>query len=340
MQLSSKYPKRRRSGWPTLTGPVLALTIALTLALAIAACGPGATPVPAPAEPDTPVSQAQQTTPQEPAAEPTLPPAATTAPATIAPATTAPATTPAKTEPAGVTTQPTDAPPTEPSEPPEPPAAAAATSTAAPQPAPTPEKAEAPEATEPAMPQLTTPQLPEPGQVENVVFVVGEGSEATFTVNEKLNWLDLPNDAVMRTSTLSGKVYLDGQNSVVDIDLHSMTSDNDRRDNYVRRRMFPDHRVATFTVANLGELPNPFTVGEVITREVPGQLTIAGITKPITFEVEARLDPEQLFILGRATFTWEELEIPPPNIPGRIQVKDEVRVEVLLSATPTLAGGQ
>ena len=327
MQLSSKYPNRRRSGWPTLTGPVLALTIALALALAIAACGPGATPVPAPAEPDTPVSQAQQTTPQEPAAEPTLPPAATTAPAT----------TPAKTEPAGVTTQPTDAPPTEP---PEPPAAAAATSTAAPQPAPTPEKAEAPEATEPAMPQLTTPQLPEPGQVENVVFVVGEGSEATFTVNEKLNWLDLPNDAVMRTSTLSGKVYLDGQTSVVDIDLHSMTSDNDRRDNYVRRRMFPDHRVATFTVANLGELPNPFTIGEAIAKEVEGQLTVRGVTKPITFAVEARLDPEQLFILGRATFTWEELEIPPPNIPGRIQVKDEVRVEVLLSATPTLAGGQ
>ena len=333
MQLSSKYPKRCQSGWPTLAGPVLALTIALTLALAIAACGPGATPVPAPAEPDTPVPQAQQAAPQKPAAEPTQPPAATTAPAR-----TTPATTPAKTEPAGVTTQPADAPPTEPSEPPEPPAAAAATS--APQPAPTSEKAEAPEATEPAMPQLTTPQLPEPGQVENVIFVVGEGSEATFTVNEKLARLDLPNDAVMRTSALSGTVYLDGQTSVVDIDLHSMTSDSDRRDNYVRRRMFPDHRVATFTVANLGELPNPFTVGEVITREVPGQLAIAGITKPITFAVEARLDPEQLFILGRTTFTWEELEIPPPNIPGRIQVKDEVRVEVLLSATPTLAGGQ
>ena len=325
MQLSSKHSTRRRRGWPTLAGPILALTIALTLSLAIAACGGAATPVPAPAEPDTPVPQAQQPTPQEPAAESIQPPAATTMPVTT------PATTPGRTESAGMTDQPTDAPP--PAEPTEP-------ATEAPRPEPTPAATEAAEATEPAMPQLTTPQLPEPGQVENVVFVVGEGSEATFTVNEKLNWLDLPNDAVMRTSALSGTVYLDGQTSVVDINLHSLTSDQDRRDGYVQNRMFPNDPIATFTVADLGELPNPFTIGEAIAKEVEGQLTVRGVTKPITFAVEARLDPKQLFILGRTTFTWDELEIPPPNIPGRIEVKDEVRVEVLLSAIPTLAGGQ
>ena len=167
---------------------------------------------------------------------------------------------------------------------------------------------------------------------------MGDGSAATFTVNEKLAWLDLPNDAVMRTESLSGTVYLDGRPSVVDIDLHSLTSDSDRRDRYVRQRMFPNHPTATFTVTDLGELPNPLPAGEVITREVAGELSIGGVVKPLTFVVEARRDPNALFILGRTTFTWADLEIPPPNIPGRIQVKDEVQVEVLLSALPESGG--
>lgn len=195
-----------------------------------------------------------------------------------------------------------------------------------------PEPTDTPAATNPPPPAAPTePALP---SADPMAFTVSEGSEATFTVNEKLAWLDLPNDAVMRTDALSGAVYLDGRPSVIDLDLHSLTSDSDRRDRYVRQRMFPNDPIATFTVANLGDLPNPLPPGEVITREVAGELAIRGIVKPITFAVEARRDPNALFILGRTTFTWDELEIPPPNIPGRIQVKDEVRVEVLLSAVP------
>lgn len=248
----------------------------------------------------------------------------------------APATAPAPVE-SAAPVAPTAAPPVaqpiegstaEPIRPPEP-AAAPASETVAP---------------EPTLPsvaaELAVQEMPAPGQVENVVFVIGEGSEATFTVNEKLARLELPNDAVMRTGDLSGNVYLDGQASVIEINLHSLTSDQSRRDGYVRDRMFPNNPVAIFTVPELGPLPEPIAVGESITRQVEGQLSIRGITKPVTFEVEARLDPEALFILGRTSFTWDELEIPPPNIPGRIQVKDEVSVEVLLSAVPTMAAGQ
>ncbi len=299
----------------------LITTLALILSLAAVGCGAAATPTAAPAEPGVPsaqsvapVQQSPQQSPQQPAQQ-----AAEAAPAP------APVEATAKPAPAGASPRPTDTPL---------PAEAPPPATEASQPNPASVAIVVPEGSGSA-----TPQLPEPGQVENVVFVVEEGSEATFTVNEKLSWLDLPNDAVMRTGALSGQVYLDGQPSVVDIDLHSLSSDSDRRDRYVRERMFPADPVATFTVTDLDQLPEPFTVGEVVAREVAGQLAIRGVTKPVTFAVEARLDSEKLFILGRTTFTWDELEIPPPNIPGRIQVKDEVRVEVLLSATPTLAGG-
>lgn len=241
------------------------------------------------------------------------PAAPITAPAaTQPPSATQPTTTPTAPPTAAPTSQPADTP--------------AATVAVPPEPTNTPTATNPPPTTEP-----TEPALP---AADPMAFTVSEGSEATFTVNEKLAWLDLPNDAVMRTDALSGAVYLDGRPSTIDLDLHSLASDSDRRDRYVRQRMFPNNPIATFTVANLGELPNPLPPGEVITREVAGELSIRGVVKPITFAVEARRDPDALFILGRTTFTWDELEIPPPNIPGRIQVKDEVRVEVLLSAVP------
>ena len=252
-----------------------------------------------------------------------------------APAPAAPTAIPAATQSPAVA-QPTSAPTAPPTAAPtSPPAVStpAATATTAPEPTVAPPPTESPTEPPPAAP--TKPALP---AADLMAFTVGEGSEATFTVNEKLAWLDLPNDAVMRTQSLSGVVHLDGRPSTIDLDLHSLTSDSDRRDRYVRQRMFPNNPIATFTVANLGELPNPLPPGEVITREVAGELAINGVVKPLTFAVEARRDPDALFILGRTTFTWDELEIPPPNIPGRIQVKDEVRVEVLLSAVPQSGG--
>ena len=292
-----------------------ATTFGFTVFLAIAAvgCGASATPVPAPAAAPAPAESAAPVAPT--AAQPVAQPVAQTI----------------------------EGPTAEPIRPPEP-AAAPASEPVASEPTLPSAAAEPTEPTEPAQPaepaELAVQEMPAPGQVGNVVFVIGEGSEATFTVNEKLARLELPNDAVMRTGDLSGQVYLDGQTSVIEINLHSLTSDQSRRDGYVRDRMFPNNPVATFTVPDLGPLPEPIAVGESITRQVEGHLSIRGITKPVTFEVEARLDPEALFILGRTSFTWDELEIPPPNIPGRIQVKDEVSVEVLLSAVPTMAAGQ
>ena len=65
---------------------------------------------------------------------------------------------------------------------------------------------------------------------EGVTFVIGEGSEATFTVGEQLVRLPLPSGAVMRMTALSGEVHLDGRPSVSTLDLHRLTSDQSLRD--------------------------------------------------------------------------------------------------------------
>ena len=175
----------------------------------------------------------------------------------------------------------------------------------------------------------------ETGQVDGVTFTVGQGSEATFTVEEQFARVTLPNDAVMRTTALSGEVHLDGRPSVVEIDLHRLSSDQSRRDGYVRTRMFPNDPIATFTLDDATPLPAGFTEGEPVTAQVTGQLEIRGVQAPVTFDVEARDDGDVIFILGRTTFVWDDFQIPPPNIAGFVQVVDEVRVEVLLAVRPS-----
>ena len=182
-----------------------------------------------------------------------------------------------------------------------------------------------------------TPETRTTGQVEGVTFVVGEGSEATFTVTEQLASLSLPNDAVVRTTALTGEVYLDGRDSVIEINLQRLSSDNSFRDRYVRSTMFGRDSIGVFTVRGLVELPAGFADGEVVSGPVQGELLIRGVTAPLTFEVEARDDGDVIFIVGRTTFTWDELQIPKPTARSVVSVEDEVTVEVLLSVTPRLS---
>ncbi len=167
----------------------------------------------------------------------------------------------------------------------------------------------------------------------HTIYVVGEGSETTFTVREELVRVPTPFDAVIRTTELSGEINLTGGRSVVTIDLHTLSSDERFRDRYIQRAMFPNSRTASFTVDGIDEVVDRLSEGETITRSVDGTLGIRGIEAPLTFEVEARLDGEVLHVLGRTTFTWEQLDIPVPRARSVVSVADEVRVEVLLRAT-------
>lgn len=172
-----------------------------------------------------------------------------------------------------------------------------------------------------------------PADLRGVTFAVGEGSEATFTVREKLANVPAPNDAVERTTALSGEIHLDGQPSGVTIDLRRLTSDQPRRDNFAQQSLFRNRPTATFTVPAITDLPATYAAGDTIKRSVPGTVQIGDTSAPLAFDVEARLDGEVLHILGRTSFRWADLQLTAPNTPT-VQVQDEVRVEILLVARP------
>jgi polyisoprenoid-binding protein YceI len=164
--------------------------------------------------------------------------------------------------------------------------------------------------------------------------VVTEGSEITFTVGEVLSRFPTPIEAVLRTSKLSGQINLDGQPSTVEVDLHSLNSDQQYRDRYVKLQMFPQHPVATFTVDSVNELPGEFDSGDTFQRSVSGTLNVKGAEFPISFDLEVRNDGNILNVLGRTVFTWQQLSIPVPTARSVVSIDDEVHVEILLVAKP------
>ena len=173
------------------------------------------------------------------------------------------------------------------------------------------------------------------GDVDGIVFVVSEGSEATFSVGEVLANVSIPNyEAVMRTTNLTGEVRLDGGASVVTVNLHSMESDEPFRDRYVQSRMFPGQPTASVTFGDLTPLPGGFTNGDEVTTEVSGTLNINDMDVPLTFAITARDDGDEVFVLGRSMFTWDQIGEPVPTARSVVSVEDEVRVEVLLALTP------
>lgn len=167
--------------------------------------------------------------------------------------------------------------------------------------------------------------------VAGVEFQVVPGeSVATYTVREKLASMPTTTEAVGRTTSLEGVIRLDGV-STITADLSTLQSDQARRDNFIRERIFNEDPVATFTLDPLPDLPTEYREGETVTRQVTGTLTIRGVSRPQTFQVEARLSGGTLEIVGRTDFTWADFQIDPPNTP-LVTVEDYVHLEVLLIA--------
>jgi polyisoprenoid-binding protein YceI len=179
---------------------------------------------------------------------------------------------------------------------------------------------------------LVTNDTPVPGSTDGT-FTVGEGSEATFTV-EKLSRLPLPNDAVLRTGEITGEVDLSDSTASLVIDLHSLDSDEANRDKYVRDRLFPRQPEATINITKFPDIPETFAAGESFTATVTGIVNVNGADTEIEFEIEARLDPDRLLVLVKGDFTWADFGMTAPSSRFFV-VKDDVHFEVLVSAVPS-----
>jgi polyisoprenoid-binding protein YceI len=89
---------------------------------------------------------------------------------------------------------------------------------------------------------------------------------------------------------------------------------------------FPTATFALTAPIELGRIPDE---GEQITATATGDLTLRGITNPVTFDVTAQLTGERIGVLGSIPIVFADYDIPNPSIAG-ITTDDNGLLEFVL----------
>ncbi len=188
-----------------------------------------------------------------------------------------------------------------------------------------------------AMPLLAVP-LTRPratrAPAELRYVVAPTGNEARYRVREQLMHHDLPNDAVGRTTGISGTVAIapngtvDTAASKITIDVTSLKSDQERRDGYVSHRTLEtaQYPTVTFVPTSVTGVKLPLS-GSEQRFDVSGNLTVHGVTKPTVWHVTAKGSANDVAGTGWTTFTFADVQLAQPSVPILLSVADTIRLE-------------
>src|SRR3954462_4502096 len=173
----------------------------------------------------------------------------------------------------------------------------------------------------------------EPVAVRLVIDTVG--TEVRYRVRERLVGKDLDNDAVGATRAVSGQIALnvDGavipEESKITINVAGLKSDQDRRDNFVRRRLLvtDSNPTVVFQPTAIKGGPKTIPTSGNATFPLVGNLTVKGVTKPTTWIVNARYLPTAVVGTAATAFTFADFSITQPRVPVVLSVADTIKLE-------------
>lgn len=174
--------------------------------------------------------------------------------------------------------------------------------------------------------------------------VVAESSEAAYFADEELASVGIPSTAKGATNAITGSFFLTSdswqlhpsQQSTFTVDLTTLSSDEDRRDNRVQEALetsaFPS---ATFTVRSITGVDSTLPPEQEQTFQMTGILDLHGVEREIAWQVEARREGNVITALATTTFFFADFEITPPNIGGFVSVEDDVTLQMQIIAQAT-----
>lgn len=164
--------------------------------------------------------------------------------------------------------------------------------------------------------------------------VAPEGNEVRYRVRERLARLEFPNDAVGKTAKVTGGVTFTeswqiAPGSKFVIELGSLTSDEERRDRYVRMRTLETetHPTAELVPTAVHGLPNPLPPSGEFSFTMEGTFTVKGVTRSLTWEVKARNDNGVITGSATTTTTFADLQLTKPSLAFLLDVSDTIGLE-------------
>ncbi len=175
----------------------------------------------------------------------------------------------------------------------------------------------------------------------NRLRVAPQGNEARYRVREQLLNIDFPSDAIGKTSKIEGEIGVDSKGKILDgsrftIDLASLTSDKEMRDNFLRRRTLQTDQfaTATFVPTEIRNLKLPLPKSGDVKFQMLGNLTVRGVTKPVTWDVAAKIDNGGLAGEAKTSFKFADFELEKPKVRSVLTVEDDIGLEYTFLLVP------
>jgi polyisoprenoid-binding protein YceI len=145
---------------------------------------------------------------------------------------------------------------------------------------------------------------------------VANGSEAGYRIKETL--FGQSNTAVGRTTAVTGSIMISGAtvpSGSFTVDMTQVSSDRSQRDEQFQGRIMDtaSHPTATFALTRpiaLGSMPAD---GIQVTETAFGNLTLHGVTKPVSFQVAARCQGNAIQVSGSIAITFADWNISNPS---------------------------
>lgn len=147
-------------------------------------------------------------------------------------------------------------------------------------------------------------------------WTLTQDSTLGYRIQEVLSGLDA--EAAGRTNDATGTLTIDGSTATAaefTVNMASMTSDSRQRDNQFRTRImtvdqFPTSTFVLTQPIDFGAVP---AEGVTITAAATGDLTLRGVTNPVTFDVQAKLENGRIGVLGNIPILFSDYDIPDPS---------------------------
>ena len=175
-----------------------------------------------------------------------------------------------------------------------------------------------------------------PDEPAEGAFTITDASEFGYRVKEILFGVDAA--AVGRSNQITGGLSVEGTqitSADFEVDVASITSNETRRDGQFRGRIMSadEFPTATFVLTEPIELGSEPAEGLEVVAEATGELTLRGITNPVTFEVTAKLENGLIGVLGSIPVVFADYSIANPSF-GGVTTEDEGLVEFVLVLAP------
>lgn len=162
------------------------------------------------------------------------------------------------------------------------------------------------------------------------------GTFVGFRVEEELSSIG-STTAVGRTPSVSGTLVIDGTSITevsIEADMSAITTNDSRRDNRVQSALNTStNPTATFVLTEPITLDDSALAGEPVSIDAAGELTINGVTRSVTFPLQAQLVEGTIVVVGSLDVTFADYDVEVPSAPIVVSAEDHGPIELQLFFT-------